>query len=229
MQGRAESTIRSRRERTFVLHGVAIERKGGAVDRVPAIIHRELRTLTTLRTYSSTLIQKGRRDWQCQGSGMKRRGGGNRSARRVICIHVRCCLATWQPGHPSLPRTFSLPSPSDSFSRFSSCLRSPPRCPSRRAGLTYVPHRSLSSATHLPARVSTSTLLRAIEIPPGYNKVLLLSRPGSKTKGSMPSTEKKDERCGWVCCQGGWTFLPEAFRNRLCLSLRHQGTTMMRR
>lgn len=108
-------------------------------------------------TYSGdawwTLIQKGRgRDWQCQGSGMKRRGGGNRSARRVICIHVRCCLATWQPGRPARPRTFSLPSPSDSFSRFSSCLRSPPRCPSRRAGLTYVPHRSLSSETRLPRR-----------------------------------------------------------------------------
>lgn len=137
---------------------------------------------------------------------MKRRGAGNRSARRVICIHVRCCLATWQPGHPfsSYPpvaHTFSpsLPSPSAILILLVLLILSLPRRAVRPASLTYVP------IDHFPrnpllARVSTSTLQcaarRAIEIPTGYNKVLLLSRLGSKTKGRRSKGTKQDRAGG---------------------------------
>lgn len=89
--------------RTFVS---TIERRWYAATRLSGRNNPSRITYSGDAWYSWTLIQKGRgRDWQCQGSGMKRRGGGNRSARRVICIHVRCCLATWQPGQP--PHLFS--------------------------------------------------------------------------------------------------------------------------
>lgn len=135
-----------------------------------------------------------------------RRGAGNRSARRVICIHVRCCLATWQPpGHPlssydpipfhplylSFRRLLILPV---------LLILSLPRLAVRPATLTYVPidhfARNPSFRLAFPRPPCTETRC-AIEIPAGYNKVLLLSRPGLKTKGEgrrVPCTRQRRAR-----------------------------------
>ena len=140
---------------------------------------------------------------------MKRRGAGNRSARRVICIHVRCCLATWQPRPSLLILSNQSPTPFlplfpllltfSSFSSFSSCL-----CPDALLSVPLAWRMSPSItflANPLPARVSTSTLQqraarRAIEIPVGYNKVLLLSRPGSEAKGRRSKGTGRDKARG---------------------------------
>ena len=205
--------IRSRGERTHVFHRRSKGREEMAPQRdwVPAIIHRELRTLTTLRTYSWTLIQKGRRDWQCQGSGgLKRRGGGNRSARRVICIHVRCCLATWQPGRPSRPRAFSLPSPLPTPSRASHLVSGP-----RRAVRPAAPAWRMSPIDHFPRQPTTFQLAfprppcsAPLKFRPGIIRFYCFRGRARKQKDRCP--RRRMNGVDGVCCRGGWTF-----RNRL--------------